>query len=138
MSLLVRLLRLRYLLFGTAVGGGYAAHKKYEDIKKQLPDLTWMKEYLPENAVDNLSKRLSDLKDSVSLPDTSNLQDRIRQLQDSFYKYLTPSQRLVLGSTDEQHEGEKNSDGLFAWAASYKNVQNSPNAEEHEKLARVR
>jgi hypothetical protein len=27
MAYLLRLLRLRYLIFGTAVGGGYAAHK---------------------------------------------------------------------------------------------------------------
>jgi hypothetical protein len=27
MAFLLRLLRLRYLIFGTAVGGGYAAHK---------------------------------------------------------------------------------------------------------------
>jgi hypothetical protein len=27
MAIFLRLLRLRYLIFGTAVGGGYAAHK---------------------------------------------------------------------------------------------------------------
>jgi hypothetical protein len=31
MAFLLRLLRLRYLIFGTAVGGGYAAHKVKEN-----------------------------------------------------------------------------------------------------------
>lgn len=38
MSYLFRLLRLRYLIFGTAVGGGYAAHKvKYNKIRYKKP-----------------------------------------------------------------------------------------------------
>ncbi|CAF1015527.1 unnamed protein product [Rotaria sp. Silwood1] len=89
MAYLLRLLRLRYLIFGTAVGGGYAAHKKYKDIKEALPDLSWMKEYMPEESVDALTKRLSDLANSVSLPDTTNLQDRVKQLQEKFANYLS-------------------------------------------------
>ncbi len=39
-------------------------------MKDALPDLSWMKEYMPEQTVDALTKRLSDLTNSVSLPDT--------------------------------------------------------------------
>ncbi len=39
-------------------------------MKDALPDLSWMKEYMPEQTVDTLSKHLSDLANSVSLPDT--------------------------------------------------------------------
>jgi hypothetical protein len=39
-------------------------------VKDALPDLSWMKEYMPEQTVDTLSKHLSDLANSVSLPDT--------------------------------------------------------------------
>lgn len=34
MSFLLRLLRLRYLIFGTAVGGGLAARKVYQQFFK--------------------------------------------------------------------------------------------------------
>uniref|UniRef100_A0AAY4F0F9 Dynamin-like GTPase OPA1, mitochondrial n=1 Tax=Denticeps clupeoides TaxID=299321 RepID=A0AAY4F0F9_9TELE len=43
--LAARLLKLRYLLLGTAVGGGYTAKKTYEEWKDMLPDLseyTWI------------------------------------------------------------------------------------------------
>ncbi len=39
-------------------------------MKDALPDLSWMKEYMPEQTVDALSKHLLDLANSVSLPDT--------------------------------------------------------------------
>ena len=78
-------------------------------MKDALPDLTWMKEYMPEQTVDALSKHLSDLANSVSLPDTvtssdrsslvglsrlfiqTNLQDRVRQLQERFSNFLSTS-----------------------------------------------
>jgi optic atrophy protein 1 len=133
MAYLLRLLRLRYLIFGTAVGGGYAAHKKYKDIKDALPDLSWMKEYMPDETVDALTKHLSDLANSVSLPDTTHLQDRVRQLQDRFSNYLstaTPNK-----NSDDNEEEQKPSDGLFAWTNSYKNVQLT--REDQERLTRV-
>jgi optic atrophy protein 1 len=133
MAYLLRLLRLRYLIFGTAVGGGYAAHKKYKDIKDALPDLSWMKEYMPDETVDALTKHLSDLANSVSLPDTTHLQDRVRQLQDRFSNYLstaTPNK-----NSDDNEEEQKPSDGLFAWTNSYKNVQLT--REDQERLTRA-
>ena len=39
-------------------------------MKDALPDLTWMKEYMPDETVDALSKHLADLANTVSLPDT--------------------------------------------------------------------
>ncbi|CAF2408369.1 unnamed protein product [Rotaria sp. Silwood2] len=124
MAYLLRLLRLRYLIFGTAVGGGYAAHKKYKDIKEALPDLSWMKEYMPEESVDALTKRLSDLANSVSLPDTTNLQDHVKQLQDKFANYLSTISSSNTSDDKNINEGQQQtSDGLFTWANSYKNVQ---------------
>ncbi|CAF3424329.1 unnamed protein product [Rotaria sp. Silwood1] len=123
MAYLLRLLRLRYLIFGTAVGGGYAAHKKYKDIKEALPDLSWMKEYMPEESVDALTKRLSDLANSVSLPDTTNLQDRVKQLQEKFANYLSTISSSNTSDDKNINEQQQTSDGLFTWANSYKNVQ---------------
>jgi hypothetical protein len=43
MSFLLRLLRIRYLIFGTAVGGGYAAHKvKHDKSELDLISLTFV------------------------------------------------------------------------------------------------
>lgn len=68
-----------------------------------------MKEYMPEQTVDALTKHLADLANSVSLPDTvasiqamtdrnmsldffqTNLQDRVRLLQEKFASYLASS-----------------------------------------------
>ncbi|XP_064642382.1 dynamin-like 120 kDa protein, mitochondrial isoform X2 [Lineus longissimus] len=44
-----RILKLRYLIFGGAVGGGVAINKKYESFRDGLPDIGWLKNYLPEN-----------------------------------------------------------------------------------------
>ncbi|CAF3995872.1 unnamed protein product, partial [Adineta steineri] len=126
-------LRLRYLLFGTAVGGGYAARKKYQEIQDALPDLTWMKEYMPEETVNALSKHLADLANSVSLPDTTNLQDRVRELQEKFANFLsTSSQNQTSDGENINAEEQKSSDGLFTWNKSYKNVQLTN--EEQDKL----
>ncbi|UJR32977.1 hypothetical protein I4U23_020440 [Adineta vaga] len=131
MAFLLRLLRLRYLVLGTAVGGGIAARKKYKEIQDALPDISWMKEYMPEESVNALSKHLSDLANSVSLPDTTNLQDQVRQLQDRFSNFLSTSSEDASEDQNIDGNAEKPSDGLFAWTKSYKNVQLS--SEEQEK-----
>ncbi|XP_014677136.1 PREDICTED: dynamin-like 120 kDa protein, mitochondrial [Priapulus caudatus] len=46
-GMMLRFLRLRYLVLGSAVGGGVALHETYESWKDKLPDLKWMKEYFP-------------------------------------------------------------------------------------------
>ncbi|CAF3280429.1 unnamed protein product [Rotaria socialis] len=135
MSFLLRLLRLRYLIFGTAVGGGYAARKKYQDIKDALPDLSWMKEYVPEETVDNFTKRLADLADSISFPDTTNLQDRVKQLQETFANYLSTSSSTTSDSQNTNEEKQPISDGVFTWAKSFKDVQLK--SEEQQKLSQV-
>ncbi|CAF1120859.1 unnamed protein product [Rotaria sordida] len=138
MAFLFRLLRLRYLIFGTAVGGGYAAHKKYKDFKEALPDLSWMKEYMPEETVDNLTKHLSDLANSVSLPDTTNLQDRVKQLQERFANYLSTMSSSNTSddmNINEVQQQQQTSDGLFTWTNSYKNMQLK--SDELQRLTKV-
>ncbi|XP_025080779.1 dynamin-like 120 kDa protein, mitochondrial isoform X2 [Pomacea canaliculata] len=54
LSGLRRLLKIRYLLLGGAVGGGMAASQKIDELKQYIPDLGWLNEYLPES--DTLGK----------------------------------------------------------------------------------
>ncbi|CAF5223285.1 unnamed protein product, partial [Rotaria magnacalcarata] len=70
MSSLLRLLRLRCLVLSTTVGGSYAVHKKHKEIQEKLPDISWMKQYMPEQDIDALRKHLFDLSSIISFPDT--------------------------------------------------------------------
>lgn len=67
--LLGRLLKLRYLLFGSAVGGGYAIHNKYNEIKNALPDVFWIHDILPEDVVSKVSESYSNILSSISAID---------------------------------------------------------------------
>ncbi|XP_078420004.1 dynamin-like GTPase OPA1, mitochondrial isoform X2 [Cetorhinus maximus] len=46
--LATRLLRIRYLVLGSAVGGGYTAKKTYDQWKEMMPDLTEYKWIIPD------------------------------------------------------------------------------------------
>ncbi|CAF4360762.1 unnamed protein product, partial [Rotaria sp. Silwood2] len=136
MSSLLRLLRLRYLVLSTTAGGSYVVHKKYKELQDKLPDISWMKEYMPEENVDALTKHLFDLKDSITFPDTTNIQNRIRQLHERLTDYLltkTSSKLLILGPSFSLNNYErKPSNDLFTFAKSYQNMQTTN--EEREKL----
>ncbi|KAL8571100.1 hypothetical protein ACOMHN_010561 [Nucella lapillus] len=44
-----RFLKVRYLVLTGAVGGGVAANQKLDELKQYLPDLEWLKDYMPES-----------------------------------------------------------------------------------------
>ncbi|CAF1401347.1 unnamed protein product [Adineta steineri] len=129
------LLRLRYLILSTTVGGSYVVHKKY----KEFPDISWMKEYIPEQNIDILTKHLSDLINSVSLSNSTNLQDRIRQLHERFTDYLliTASSRLLFAGPSFALDDykQKPSKDLFTLAKAYQNT--STTNDEREKLSKA-
>lgn len=63
-------LKIRYIVLGTAVGGGVQLSKKYEDWKENLPDFGWMKDVVPSSEkIDEFRASLIELKDSVTLPE---------------------------------------------------------------------
>ncbi|KAI3383750.1 hypothetical protein SNEBB_002913 [Seison nebaliae] len=47
-SFFFRLLKLRYLLFGGAVGGGVAINNKYEELMASLPDFSWVNNFVAD------------------------------------------------------------------------------------------
>lgn len=73
--LAARLLRLRYILLGSAVGGGYTAKKTYEEWKDMLPDLSEYNWVIPDFVwelseqidLDKLAKALPEMEEIAKL-----------------------------------------------------------------------
>ncbi|XP_041126755.1 dynamin-like 120 kDa protein, mitochondrial isoform X4 [Polyodon spathula] len=70
--LATRLLKLRYLLLGSAVGGGYTAKKTYEEWKDMLPDLGEYKWVVPD-FIWELDEHIDLEKIAGKLPDAETL-----------------------------------------------------------------
>ncbi|XP_030135720.1 dynamin-like GTPase OPA1, mitochondrial isoform X3 [Taeniopygia guttata] len=103
-----RLLKVRYLILGSAVGGGYTAKKTYEQWKDMMPDLEDYKWIVPDfiweldELVDfeKLLKALPDADDLAKLlPDF----DKIGESLTSLKGFLSPGYNLVsevIGASD--------------------------------------
>ncbi|XP_033006829.1 dynamin-like 120 kDa protein, mitochondrial isoform X1 [Lacerta agilis] len=103
-----RLLKLRYLVLGSAVGGGYTAKKTYDQWKEMVPDLSEYKWIIPDfiweldEYVDfeKLTKALPDSEDLAKLlPDFDKIGESLRSLSG----FLTPGYNLiseVIGASD--------------------------------------
>ncbi|XP_043847037.1 dynamin-like 120 kDa protein, mitochondrial isoform X3 [Dromiciops gliroides] len=77
--LAARLLRLRYLLLGSAVGGGYTAKKTFDQWKDMMPDLSDYKWIVPD-FVWQLDEYIDWEKFSKTLPDSETLAKLIPDL----------------------------------------------------------
>ncbi|XP_074153928.1 dynamin-like GTPase OPA1, mitochondrial isoform X3 [Sminthopsis crassicaudata] len=91
--LAARLLRLRYLLLGSAVGGGYTAKKTFDQWKDMMPDLSDYKWIVPDFVwqldeyidLEKLSKALPDSEALAKLvPDLDKLAGSFSLLKDFF------------------------------------------------------
>ncbi|XP_074524321.1 dynamin-like GTPase OPA1, mitochondrial isoform X2 [Halichoeres trimaculatus] len=80
--LAARLLKLRYILLGTAVGGGYTAKKTYEEWKDMLPDFSEYNWVIPDFVwelseqidLDKLAKALPEIEEIAKLlPDLDKI-----------------------------------------------------------------
>uniref|UniRef100_A0A452IZ93 Dynamin-like GTPase OPA1, mitochondrial n=1 Tax=Gopherus agassizii TaxID=38772 RepID=A0A452IZ93_9SAUR len=103
-----RLLKLRYLVLGSAVGGGYTAKKTYDQWKEMLPDLSDYKWIVPDFIweldehidLEKLSKALPDAEDLAKLlPDF----DKIGESLSSLKGFFSPGYNLVsevIGASD--------------------------------------
>uniref|UniRef100_A0A8C4Y6P8 Dynamin-like GTPase OPA1, mitochondrial n=1 Tax=Gopherus evgoodei TaxID=1825980 RepID=A0A8C4Y6P8_9SAUR len=88
-----RLLKLRYLVLGSAVGGGYTAKKTYDQWKEMLPDLSDYKWIVPDFIweldehidLEKLSKALPDAEDLAKLlPDFDKIGESLSSLKGFF------------------------------------------------------
>ncbi|KAM9317223.1 dynamin-like GTPase OPA1, mitochondrial [Gastrophryne carolinensis] len=75
-----RLLKLRYLLLGSAVGGGYTAKKTYDQWKDMFPDLSEYKWIVPD-FIWELDEHINFDKLSKALPDSEELAKLLPDLE---------------------------------------------------------
>ncbi|GBM14638.1 Dynamin-like protein, mitochondrial [Araneus ventricosus] len=63
-------LKLRYIILGSAVGGGVQLSRKYDEWKENLPDFSWIADLMPPpEKIDLYRERLLDLKNHINLPE---------------------------------------------------------------------
>ncbi|OWK62214.1 dynamin-like GTPase OPA1, mitochondrial isoform X4 [Lonchura striata] len=109
-----RLLKVRYLILGSAVGGGYTAKKTYEQWKDMMPDLEDYKWIVPDfiweldELVDfeKLLKALPDADDLAKLlPDF----DKIGESLTSLKGFLSPGSpgETAFRATDQGYDNDK-------------------------------
>ncbi|KAM6442418.1 dynamin-like GTPase OPA1, mitochondrial isoform 3-T3 [Liasis olivaceus] len=103
-----RLLRLRYIVLGSAVGGGYTAQKTYNQWKDALPDLSEYKWIIPDFLwemdeyidFEKLKKALPDSEELAKLmPNFHKISESISSLS----SFFTPGYNLVnevIGASD--------------------------------------
>ncbi|XP_062987787.1 dynamin-like 120 kDa protein, mitochondrial isoform X3 [Elgaria multicarinata webbii] len=103
-----RLLKLRYIILGSAVGGGYTAKKTFEQWKDMLPDLGEYKWIVPD-FVWELDEYVDFEKLKNALPDSEDLAklmpdlDKIGESISSLMGFFTPGYNLVsevIGASD--------------------------------------
>uniref|UniRef100_A0A672HYQ9 Dynamin-like GTPase OPA1, mitochondrial n=1 Tax=Salarias fasciatus TaxID=181472 RepID=A0A672HYQ9_SALFA len=99
--LAARLLKLRYILLGTAVGGGYTAKKTYEEWKDMLPDFSEYNWVIPDFVwelseqidLDKLAKALPEIEEiSKLLPDIDKIGENFTFLK----SLLSPGEPCLL------------------------------------------
>uniref|UniRef100_A0A671SQY0 Dynamin-like GTPase OPA1, mitochondrial n=1 Tax=Sinocyclocheilus anshuiensis TaxID=1608454 RepID=A0A671SQY0_9TELE len=112
--LAARLLKLRYILLGSAVGGGYTAKKTYDEWKDMLPDMsqyTWIVPdfvwELSENIdLGKLASALPELEEIAKLlPDMEKIRENftfLKSLLSSGKQYIPPTSAAMSDSSDKQ------------------------------------
>ncbi|XP_022050412.1 dynamin-like 120 kDa protein, mitochondrial isoform X4 [Acanthochromis polyacanthus] len=131
--LAARLLRLRYILLGTAVGGGYTAKKTYEEWKDMLPDFSEYNWVIPDFVwelseqidFDKLAKALPEIEEIAKLlPDMDKIGENF-----TFLKSLLSSET----SGDPQLKATDSS-AAAAHDASDKQYKKSSDKEKVDQL----
>ncbi|UJR14178.1 hypothetical protein I4U23_001173 [Adineta vaga] len=133
------LLRLRYFILSTTVGGSYVVHQKYKELQEKFPDMTWIKDCISEQNTNILTKHLTDITNSVSQPISTNLQNHLRYLHETFTTYLLTaiSPRLLLAGPSffsDDYQLRPSAD-LFNLAKAYENTHAM--TEERDKLSKA-
>nr|XP_022342606.1 dynamin-like 120 kDa protein, mitochondrial isoform X1 [Crassostrea virginica] len=78
------LMRPRNIIITGLVGTGALISQKIEAVKRQFPDLDWMKEYLPESeAVRSLMNSIQSAASQLSLPEKGFISNHLPKLKDA-------------------------------------------------------
>uniref|UniRef100_A0A8C8ZKJ9 Dynamin-like GTPase OPA1, mitochondrial n=1 Tax=Prolemur simus TaxID=1328070 RepID=A0A8C8ZKJ9_PROSS len=109
-----RLLKLRYLVLGSAVGGGYTAKKTFDQWKDMIPDLSDYKWIVPDIVweideyidFEKIRKALPDSEDLAKLtPDFDKIVESLSLLKD-FFTTGSPGE-TAFRATDHGSESDK-------------------------------
>ncbi|XP_075823680.1 dynamin-like GTPase OPA1, mitochondrial isoform X4 [Microtus pennsylvanicus] len=112
--LAARLLKLRYIILGSAVGGGYTAKKTFDEWKDMIPDLSDYKWIVPDFIweideyidLDKIRKALPSSEDLAKLaPDLDKIADSLSLLKD-FFTTGSPGE-TAFRATDHGPESDK-------------------------------
>ncbi|XP_036880058.1 dynamin-like GTPase OPA1, mitochondrial isoform X2 [Manis javanica] len=112
--LAARLLKLRYLILGSAVGGGYTAKKTFDQWKDMIPDLSDYKWIVPDIVweideyidLEKIRKALPNSEDLAKLaPDLDKIVESLSLLKD-FFTTGSPGE-TAFRATDHGSESEK-------------------------------
>ncbi|XP_022425126.1 dynamin-like 120 kDa protein, mitochondrial isoform X2 [Monodon monoceros] len=112
--LAARLLKLRYLILGSAVGGGYTAKKTFDQWKDMIPDLSDYKWIVPDIVweideyidLEKIRKALPDSEDLAKLaPDFDKIVESLSLLKD-FFTTGSPGE-TAFRATDPGSESDK-------------------------------
>ncbi|KAG8515825.1 Dynamin-like 120 kDa protein, mitochondrial, partial [Galemys pyrenaicus] len=112
--LAARLLKLRYLVLGSAVGGGYTAKKTFDQWKDMIPDLSDYKWIVPDIVweideyidIEKIRKALPDSEDLAKLaPDFDKIVESLSLLKD-FFTTGSPGE-TAFRATDRGSESDK-------------------------------
>uniref|UniRef100_A0A8C4V2Y8 Dynamin-like GTPase OPA1, mitochondrial n=1 Tax=Falco tinnunculus TaxID=100819 RepID=A0A8C4V2Y8_FALTI len=104
-----RLLKLRYLILGSAVGGGYTAKKTYDQWKDMMPDLDEYKWIVPD-FIWELDEHIDFEKLIKALPDADDLAkllpdfDKIGESFTSLKGFFSPETKECLEKIDQLQE----------------------------------
>lgn len=93
-----RLLKLRYLFLGSAVGGGIVIQNKYDDFKNQLPDISWMKEFMSDEAFERVANKMKSMYDLVHPENVDIIKSTFSELRDiagSYFNNLKSFNNLI-------------------------------------------
>ncbi|XP_048397967.1 dynamin-like 120 kDa protein, mitochondrial isoform X5 [Stegostoma tigrinum] len=153
--LATRLLKIRYLVLGSAVGGGYTAKKTYDQWKEMMPDLTAYKWIIPDFIweldehinFEKFREMFSDAELAKLLPDFDKVGESLNQLKsllspgESLYNEVKGvSDLLLLLDSAEGSTAMKASDtqGFDNNGKQYKKVSDKDKAEQlQEELLRT-
>ncbi|XP_071027031.1 dynamin-like GTPase OPA1, mitochondrial isoform X4 [Oncorhynchus clarkii lewisi] len=107
-----RLLKLRYIVLGSAVGGGYTAKKTFEEWKDMLPDMDEYNWVIPDFFwemskqidLDKLTKMLPELVEIAKflpeLPDLDKIGENVTFLKSILFTAEAPGDTPVKSATD--------------------------------------
>ncbi|XP_027268718.1 dynamin-like 120 kDa protein, mitochondrial isoform X4 [Cricetulus griseus] len=112
--LAARLLKLRYIILGSAVGGGYTAKKTFDEWKDMIPDLSDYKWIVPDFIweideyidLEKIRKTLPSSEDLAKLaPDLDKIAESLNLLKD-FFTAGSPGE-TAFRATDHGSESDK-------------------------------